>query len=62
MINTLSENAKNAKMVIIKFLSKYMEISFKENQNSLNSLVTPRDKIKEKTIDKLKNIMPDLLK
>ena len=47
---------------MLQFISEYSKIAFKETPNSFNSLVTPKDKIKEKTIHKLKNIMPDLLK
>ncbi len=62
VIKTLNDNATKAKRFMLQFILEYSEITFKETLNSFNSLVTPKDKIKEKTIHKLKNIMPDLLK
>jgi len=62
VIKTLNDNATKAKRFMLQFISEYSKIAFKETPNSFNSLVTPKDKIKEKTIHKLKNIMPDLLK
>ncbi len=62
VIKTLNDNATKAQRFMLQFISEYSEITFKETLNSFTSLVTPKDKIKEKTIHKLKNILPDLLK
>lgn len=62
VLSTLSDNSKKAKKLIGGFLSVYSKTTFKNNLNSINSLVSKKDKIKEDVALKLQNIMPDLLK
>ena len=60
--DTLKSNTKKAHKFIIDFLSKYSKTKIESNLDAYLSLVTPNNKISKKTIDKLKNIMPQLLK
>ena len=62
VIETLKSNTKKAHKLIIDFLSKYSKTKIENNLDAYLSLVTPKNKINKKTIDKLKNIMPQLLK
>ncbi len=62
VIETLKSNTKKAQKLIIDFLSKYSKTKIENNLDAFLSLVTPKNKINKKTIDKLKNIMPQLLK
>ncbi len=62
VIETLKSNTKKANKLIIDFLSKYSKTKIENNLDAYLSLVTPKNKINKKTIDKLKNIMPQLLK
>ena len=62
VIDTVKSNTKKAHKFIIDFLSKYSKTKIESNLDAYLSLVTPNNKISKKTIDKLKNIMPQLLK
>ena len=62
VIETLKSNTKKANKLVIDFLSKYSKTKIENNLDAYLSLVTPKNKINKKTIDKLKNIMPQLLK
>ena len=62
VIETLKSNTKKAQKLIIDFLSKYSKTKIENNLEAHLSLVTPKNKINKDTIDKLKNIMPQLLK
>ena len=62
VIETLKSNTKKANKLVIDFLSKYSKTKIEDNLDAYLSLVTPKNKINKKTIDKLKNIMPQLLK
>ena len=62
VIETLKSNTKKANKLVINFLSKYSKTKIENNLDAYLSLVTPKNKINKKTIDKLKNIMPQLLK
>jgi len=62
VIETLKSNTKKAQKLIIDFLSKYSKTKIENNLEAHLSLVTPKNKINKNTIDKLKNIMPQLLK
>lgn len=62
VLDTLKSNTKKAHKFIIDFLSKYSKTKIENNLDAYLSLVTPKNKINKKTIDKLKNIMPQLLK
>lgn len=62
VIETLKSNTKKANKLIIDFLSKYSKTKIENHLDAYLSLVTPKNKINKKTIDKLKNIMPQLLK
>ena len=62
VIETLKSNTKKAQKLIINFLSKYSKTKIENNLDAHLSLVTPKNKINKDTIDKLKNIMPQLLK
>ena len=62
VISTLKGNAEDAKKFILEFILNYSKSTIKNNLNSYDSLVTPKNKIKKDTAYKLKNIMPDLLK
>ena len=62
VIETIKSNTKKANRLVIDFLSKYSKTKIENNLDSYLSLVTPKNKINKKTIDKLKNIMPQLLK
>ena len=61
VIETLKSNTKKANKLVINFLSKYSKTKIENNLDAYLSLVTPKNKINKKTIDKLKNIMPQLL-
>ena len=62
VIETIKSNTKKANKLVIDFLSKYSKTKIENNLDAYLSLVTPKNKINKKTIDKLKNIMPQLLK
>tara|TARA_B100000035_G_scaffold313946_1_gene328868 strand:+ start:1751 stop:2608 length:858 start_codon:yes stop_codon:yes gene_type:complete len=62
VIDTLKSNTKKAHKFIMDFLSKYSKTKIESNLDAYLSLVTPNNKISKKTIDKLKNIMPQLQK
>ncbi len=62
VIETIKSNTKKANRLVIDFLSKYSKTKIENNLDAYLSLVTPKNKINKKTIDKLKNIMPQLLK
>ena len=62
VIETLKSNTKKAHKFIIDFLTKYSKTKIENNLDAYLSLVTPKNKINKKTKDKLKNIMPQLLK
>ena len=62
VIDTVKSNTKKAHKFIIDFLSKYSKTKIESNLDAYLSLVTPNNKISKKTIDKLKNIMPQLQK
>ena len=62
VIETLKSNTKKANKLVIDFLSKYSKTKIENNLDAYLPLVTPKNKINKKTIDKLKNIMPQLLK
>jgi len=62
VLDTLKSNTKKAHKFIIDFLSKYSKTKIENNLDAYLSLVTPNNKINKKTVDKLKNIMPQLLK
>jgi len=62
VIETLKSNTKKANKLVINFLSKYSKTKIENNLDAYLSLVTPKNKINKNTIDKLKNIMPQLLK
>ena len=62
VMEILKSNTKKANKLVIDFLSKYSKTKIENNLDSYLSLVTPKNKINKKTIDKLKNIMPQLLK
>lgn len=61
VIKMLEKNSINAKKVICEFISRYSQITLKNQLNSFTSLVTPVNKIKKETIKKLQNIMPELI-
>ena len=60
-METLKSNTKKAHKFVIDFLSKYSKTKIENNLNAYLSLVTPKNEINKNTIDKLKNIMPQLL-
>ena len=61
VMETLKSNTKKAHKFVIDFLSKYSKTKIENNLNAYLSLVTPKNEINKNTIDKLKNIMPQLL-
>ena len=61
VIETLKSNTKKAHKLIVNFLLKYSKTKIENNLSAYLSLVTPKNKINKQTINKLKNIMPELL-
>ena len=60
VLETLKSNTKKAHKLIVNFLSKYSKTKIENNLNAYLSLVTPKNKINKQTINRLKNIMPNL--
>ena len=46
--------------MLVHFLKRYFETKLKDNLNVYKSIVTPLNKIDKKTINRLKNIIPQL--
>ena len=60
VIDILEDNIKTSNKMLIEFIKKYFETQLKNNLNVYKSIVTPINKINEKTKYRLKNIVPKL--
>lgn len=60
VIDILEDNIKTSNKMLIEFIKKYFKTQLKNNLNVYKSIVTPINKINEKTKYRLKNIVPKL--
>ena len=60
VLDILERNIKNSKIMLVHFLKRYFKTKLNDNLNVYKSIVTPLNKIDKKTINRLKNIIPQL--
>ena len=60
VLDILERNIKNSKIMLVHFLKRYFKTKLNDNLNVYKSIVTPLNRIDKKTINRLKNIIPQL--